>query len=170
MSNKYNINESVSTHEKKKKLETSKNKSIKPIYNMIILSSGNFALSVKEAIEIYDFKKLNLSDKNNMIYNNEKIIENNCLLQRINLTKGKKINYVFEFPDNTLLCATFSKIFRIKLINDDLSYKILGILKLGNTELPTKLISLGDSFLLILSELKSNCLIKVFKKKSSNNS
>ena len=170
LSNKYNINESVSTHEKKKKLETSKNKSIKPIYNMIILSSGNFALSVKEAIEIYDFRKLNLSDKNNMIYNNEKIIENNCLLQRINLTKGKKINYVFEFPDNTLLCATFSKIFRIKLINDDLSYKILGILKLGNTELPTKLISLGDSLLLILSELKSNCLIKVFKKKSSNNS
>ena len=169
LNNKNNNNEDLSIQEKKKKLDNTKNKSLKPIYNMIILSTQNFALSVKEAIEIYDFRKLNLLDKNNTIYNNGQIIESNCLLQRINLTKGKKINYVYEFPDNTLLCATYSKIFRIKLINDDLNYKLLGYIKLGNSELPTKIISLGDSLLLVLTEMKSNCYIKVFRKYSNNN-
>ena len=36
------------------------NKNNNPIYNMILLHTRNFALSMKEEIEIYDFRKLNL--------------------------------------------------------------------------------------------------------------
>ena len=129
------------------------------IYNMIILYTGNF--------EIYDFRKLNFSGNNNIKYNNNQIKENS-LLQRINLVKCKRINYVFEFPDKTLLCATYSKIFRLKLTNNDSSHNILGIIKLENYELPTQLISLGDSLLVVLSEQKKYCNIRVFIKKEEN--
>ena len=162
-----NIDEEEITNNIKEKEKISKNKINNPIYNMILLHTGNFALSLKEAIEIYDFRKLNLLDKKNIIYNHNQIKENNCLLQRINLLRGKKINYVFEFSDKTLLCATYSKIFRLKLINNDLSHNILGIIKLGNSELPTQLISLGDSLLVILSEQKRNCNLKIFIKKDN---
>ena len=134
---------------------------------MIILSSGNYALSMKEAIEIYDFRKLNFSEEKNKIYKNKQIKESNCLLQRINLVKGKKISYVFEFPDKTLLCATFSRIFRIKLTDNDTSHYIIGIIKLNNYELPIKLISLGDSILVALSEIKRYCNLRVFIKNNN---
>ena len=145
------------------------NKNIESIFNMIILSSGNIALSKKEAVEIYDFKKLDLSGNNIIKFNDQKIKENNCLIQRINLAKGKRIGYVFEFPDKTLLCSTFSRIFRIKLLNNDLSHDIIGIIKLANYESPTKLISLGNSLLIVLSELKNSCYLKAFIKKEENN-
>ena len=148
----------------KEKEGTSKNNINNSIYNMIILYSGNFALSMKEAIEIYDFRKLDLSTNLSKVYNDKEIKENNCLLQRINLVKNKKINYVFEFPDKTLLCGTYSKIFRLKLTNNDLSHNILGIIKLQVSELPTQLISLGDSLLIVLSEQKNYCNLKIFKK------
>ena len=51
-----------------------------------------------------------------------------CLLQKIMIDQRKFINYVFEFTDQTLLCATFSKIYRIKLTNKDLNYKLLDII------------------------------------------
>ena len=139
-----------------------------PIFNMICLHTGNFAVSMKEAIEIYDFRKLNLIDKNNMTYNNQQIQESNCLLQRINLVKSKKINYVYEFPDNTLLCATYSKIFRLELTNNDFSHNIIGKIELEPSELPTQLISLGESLLVILSEKKSKCSLKVFIKNNGS--
>jgi len=145
------------------------NKNNESIFNMIIISSGNIALSKKEAVEIYDFKKLNLSGNNIIKYNDKQIKENNCLIQRINLAKGKRIGYVFEFPDKTLLCSTFSRIFRIKLLNNDLSHDIIGIIKLANYESPTKIISLGNSLLIVLSELKNSCYLKAFIKKEENN-
>ena len=174
---KENKNETHKKH-KDKKLEAQnncnnekelnkKNKINNSIFNMIILSSGNYALSMKEAIEIYDFRKLNFSEENNKIYKNKQIKESNCLLQRINLVKGKKISYVFEFPDKTLLCATFSRIFRIKLTDNDTSHYIIGIIKLNNYELPIKLISLGDSILVALSEIKRYCNLRVFIKNNN---
>ena len=86
------------------------NKNNIPIYNMILFHTGYFALSMKKAIEIYNFRKLNLVGTYSIIYNNNQIKENNCLLQKINLLKSQNIYNVFEFPDKTLFCATYSKI------------------------------------------------------------
>ena len=142
------------------------------INNMIVLKSGNVAVSLKEAIEIYNIRKLNFSGAN-YFYNND-LIQNKCLIQRINIVKNRKISYVFELFDETLLCATYAKIFRIKLTNNDTNYEIMSFLSLGTSELPTKIISLEKSFLVILSEQKINCNIKIFQKidneKSEDNS
>ena len=135
------------------------------INNMIILKSGNFAISMKEAIEIYDLRKLNFSGEN-LVYKDD-IIKNNCLLQKINIVKGRYISYVLELSDQTLLCATYSKIFRIKLINHDLNHKFLSFIKLGN-EYPTKIISLGNSYLIVLTEIKKYCNIKIYQKNDKN--
>ena len=132
---------------------------------MIILKSGNFAISMKEAIEIYDLRKLNFSGED-LVYKND-MIKNNCLLQKINIVKGRYISYVLELSDLTLLCATYSKIFRIKLINHDLNHIFLSFIKLGN-ENPTKIISLGNSYLIVLTEIKKYCNIKIYKKNDKN--
>ena len=132
------------------------------INNMIVLKSGNVAVSIREAIEIYNLRKLNFSGANHF-YNND-LIQNKCLLQRINIVKNRKISYVFELFDETLLCATYAKIFRIRLTNNETTYEIMSFLSLGISELPTKIISLGQSFLVVLTEQKINCNIKIFKK------
>ena len=151
--------ESYSENESKKETGRKINNYIN---NMIVLKSGNVAVSIREAIEIYNLRKLNFSEAN-YFYNND-LIQNKCLLQRINIVKNRKISYVFELFDETLLCATYSKIFRIKLTTNDTNYEIMSFLQLGTSELPTKIISLDKSFLVILSEQKKNCNIKIFQK------
>ena len=133
--------------------------------NMIILKSGNIAISKKEVIEIYDLRKLNFQ-RENCIYNNEEI-KNMCLLQKIMIAQRKFINYVFEFTDQTLLCATFSKIYRIKLTNNDLNYELLDFIDIKK-ENPTKMISLGKDLLVVLTETKKYSKIKLFKKIEKN--
>ena len=152
-----NIEESDNNEQQKIQKVTNNN----TIYNMTMLKSGNIAISIKEAIEIYNLRKLNFS-KSTCHYNNEEI-KDNCLLQKINLVKGRYINYVYELFDETLLCATYSKIFRIKLSNHDLNYEVLSFIKIGN-EFPRKIISLGKEFLVVLTEYKKYCNIKIFKK------
>jgi len=66
-----------------------------------------------------------------------------------------------------LLCATYSKLVRIKLTNHDSSYETLSFIKIGN-EFPRKVISLGTEFLVILTEVKKYCNIKIFKIKEEN--
>ena len=154
-------NQDIFSEELSKKEEGNK-KNNNYINNMIILKSGNVAVSIKEAIEIYNLRQLNFSGAN-CFYSND-LIQNNCLLQRINLVKHRKISYVFQLFDETLLCATYAKIFRIKLKNHDSSYEIMSFLQLGASELPTKIISLGNSFLVVLTEQKINCNIKIFQK------
>ena len=129
----------------------------KSINNMIILHTGNIAASSIGYVYIYDAN--NLSSCN----------ENNCLLQKITFEKKKTIKYIFEFPDETLLCATYSKIYRLKLTENDSKYILLGYIQLGKSELPTKLISLGNKFLVSLSEQKKLCNLKVFLKKKESN-
>jgi len=124
---------------------------------MIILHTGNFAASSVGYVYIYDAN--NLSSCN----------ENNCLLQKIAFDKKKTIKYVFEFPDETLLCSTYSKIYRLKLTDNDSKYILLGYIQLGKSELPTKLISLGNTFLVSLSEQKKLCNLKVFMKRKESN-
>ena len=61
-----------------------------------------------------------------------------------------------------MLCATYSKLVRIKLTNHDSSYETLSFIKIGN-EFPRKVISLGKEFLVVLTEVKKYCNIKIFK-------
>ena len=148
----YNNNEEINN----------KNEEIKiySINNMILLKSGNIAVSKKEVVEIYDLRKLNFSGTN-IVYSND-IIQKNCHIQTIKIDKRRIINYVFELFDQTLLCATTSKIYRIRLINNDSNYEILGYIKIEK-ECPTKLITLGKEFLVVLTEITKFCYIKLFK-------
>ena len=148
----YNINEEINN-----KNEIIKNDTIN---NMIILKSGNIAVSKKEVIEIYNLRKLNFSGANT-VYSND-MIQKNCHIQTIKIVKRKNVNYVFELSDQTLLCATTSKIYRIKLTNNDSNYEILGFLQIEK-ECPTKIITLEKEFLVVLTEISKFCYIKVFK-------
>ena len=134
------------------------------INNMVALKSGNFAISNDYKIEIYDFRKLDYS-KENSVFDDEFIRNSNCLLQEIYITndsKGKYISYIFQFTDETLLCAVYSKIIRIKLTNNDKNHEIIGYIKLEDLELSRKLISLGNSLLGVLSEKGNDCFIKIY--------
>ena len=124
----------------------------KSIFNLIILMSGNIVVSSMGSVMVYDSKNL-LSLK-----------EEEYMLQKINILKNGKIGYVYEFPDETLFCSAYSKILHLKLIDNDKRYNILGIIELGKYELPSKLISLGDSFLAALVVVTGNSLIKLFIK------
>ena len=140
------------------------------ISNIVALKSGNFAISKNNKVKIYDFRKLDYSQKSKF-FKNELIKKCKCLLQNINFIKDSEeqfISYIYQFPDESLLCSINSKIIRIKLINNDKSHEIIGYIKLEDQELPRKLISLGNSFLVILSEKENDCNIKIYEK--DNNS
>ena len=140
------------------------------ISNIVALKSGNFALSKNNKVEIYDFQKLDYSQKSKF-FKNKIIKKSNCLLQIINFIKDSEeqfISSIFQFPDESLLCSIYSKIIRIKLINNDKSHEVIGYIKLEDQELPRKLISLGNSFLVILSEKESNCNIKIYEKQNNS--
>lgn len=161
-SSSMNIESDVNSEGMSQKSNKNKRNNSNEINNMIVLQSGNIAVSRKEAIEIYDLRKIDFSGVD-CYYDND-LIQKMCLLQRINLVKGRKINYVFQFCDGTLFCATYQKIFRVKLLNNDSNYEIISFIKIAVSELPTKIISLGDSILAILSEQKKNCNIKIYQK------
>ena len=124
----------------------------KSIFNMIILHTGNIAISSMGAVLIYD--------KNNLLSPNEK----EYLLQRINFSNNKRVGYVFEYPDQTFFCSTFSRIFHLKLIENDKKYTTLGIIDLEQTEIPIKLISLKEQFLAVLSVENGKSFIRLFIK------
>ena len=149
--------------EKKKKREQNNNF----INNMVALQSGNFAISIQRRVEIYDFRKLHYTQKME-VFDNNLIKKSQCFLQKISFDKGAKgkfISYIFQFVDETLLCPIYSKIIRIKLTNNDKNHEIIGCINLENLELCRKLISLGNSMLVILSEKGSDCNIKLYSKK-----
>ena len=148
-SNKNEIKDIYNSYKEIKTLEFEK-----PINNMIILNSGNIAISYGGNINIYN--------ANNICSND--IDKDNSLIQKITISKNRIVSYIYEFPDETLLCSATSKIYRIKLINNDTKFNLLGIIKLSKSELPTKLISLGNIFLLVLSEQKKLCHLKLFIK------
>ena len=120
----------------------------KPINNMIVLHTNNIALSSTGFIYIYDSNLKNL-------------------IQEISINKRNVIKYIYEFPDETLLCAISSKIYRIKLIDNDTNFNLLGYIKMGKSELATKLISLGNNFLVALTEQRQLCNLKVFMKNNT---
>ena len=145
-----------------------KKKKLHPEYvnNMISLKSGNFAISINRRIEIYDLKRINISGKNK-VFNDEAIRIRNCRIQKIypcEKIKGKFISYIFEFVDGTLLCPIYSQIIRIRLTNQDKDHIKLSPIILDNGGLTRKLISLGDSMLVILSKKNKDCFISLYNK------
>ena len=139
------------------------------ISNMIELKSGNFAISYRNTIEIYDLRKLNYENEIKS-FDNLSIKKSKCFLQKIYPDKDNKkhVNYVYEFTDGILLCPTFSKIIIVKLTNNDQSYEIIGHINLCESELTRKMISLKE-YLVLLNEQHHNCHIKLFKQNSLNN-
>jgi len=141
----------------------------KVIYCMIRLSSGNLAIGLSNGlIKIYDANKL--CEQINNIRNNNS--EERDALQTITSFKGKRISYLCELKDRTLLCATYGKIYHIQLINNDRSYNDLGFIKISSKELPKRIIELENELIISLSEKKykhenlkrEKCLIKIFNK------
>ena len=158
-------NKSNEIYKKEKKKKSEQNNNF--INNMVALQSGNFAISIQRRVEIYDFRKLHYTQKKE-IFDNNLVKKSQCFLQKISFDKGAKgkfISYIFQFVDETLLCPIYSKIIRIKLTNNDKNHDIIGCINLENLELCRKLISLGNSMLVILSEKGSDCNIKLYSKK-----
>ena len=137
------------------------------IYSLIVLNTGNLALGFSNGI-IKTYKTV-LVNKN--------IINNSQPLLIIDRFKGRRINYLYELKDKTLLCCTFSKIHHIEIKESDTKFTYLGTIKLANYEIPKKIIELGDNFIVSLGEkkrrkeniVKTKSILKIFKKININN-
>ena len=121
----------------------------KKINNIIILKSGNIAISSYGMIEIFN---------KDLIYQN---INKNQLLIRIELEQKKPISYMHQLPDETFLFGTFSKIFRIELYEEYKNYDVLEFIKIENSELVTKIISFGQLFFITLSLHNKSCKLRL---------
>ena len=142
----------------------------KVIKCMIRLSSGNLALGLSNGlIKIYDANSICSIDRKN----DDKEGKIDSLLT-IDDFKGKRINYLYELKDKTLLCATYSKIYHIKLTKNDKDFEYIGTIDLSKRELPKKMIELGKDIIVSLGEKeyktenikRKKCLLKVFNRKS----
>ena len=141
------------------------------IYSMTRLISGNLALGLSNGIiKIYNCDSICTPN------NNQRNIDQNLLLT-INQFKGRRINYIYQLKDETLLCCTFSKIHHIQLTNNDSSYCYIGLIKTSPNEISKKIIELGNDLIVCLSEknykkenlLKNKCILRVFKKENNQN-
>ena len=130
------------------------------IYTLILLHTGNIALGFSSGIiKIY------------------KLDKNLLLLLEISKFKGRRINYLYELKDNTLLCCTYGKIHHIILKNNDTKFEYLGTINLSKFEIPKKIIELGDNLIISLGEknirkdnyIKKRCILKIFNKINSGN-
>jgi len=141
------------------------------ILSLIRLDSGNLALGFLSGnIKIYNCDSIcKQKNKNNGQIN---LNPESHLLLEISQFKGRRINYIYQLKDKTLLCCSYSRIHHINLVNDDTNYEFLGTIKLSNHELPKKIIELGNDLIVSLSERnfkkenlsKSICILKVFNK------
>ena len=140
------------------------------ILSITKLSSGNLALGFMNGyIKIYNLNFICL--KNNNINEQDK-----SLILTIDKFKGRRISYIYELKDGTLLCCTFSKILHIRLKNDDRDYDYLGLIKLSNYEIPKKIIELGNDLIVSLGEknyrdenrIHNKSIIKIFTKVNMN--
>ena len=135
---------------------------------MTRLSSGNLALGLSNGkIKIYNVNEICLIEGN---YDDE-LEERNSLLT-INDFRGKRISYLYELKDITLLCATYGKIHHVQLRNGDTEYDYIGSINLTAGELPKRIIELGNQLIVSLGEKKyrheninrRKCIIKIFNK------
>jgi hypothetical protein len=138
----------------------------KDIYSILVLNTGNLALGLSSGlIQIY---KPDLGTN--------KINDLNPLLE-ITKFKGRKINYLYQLKDKSLLCCTYSKIHHIQLKNNDTKFEYFGKIVLSSYELPKKIIELNNNFIVALLEkkrkkvnvTKTKCILKIFRDITSNN-
>ena len=138
----------------------------KNICSLLALHTGNIALGFSSGIiKVY---KMDLGNKN--------IINNQYPLLIIERFKGRRINYLYELKDKTILCCRYSKIHHILLNESDTKFTYLGTIKLSNYEIPKKIIELGDKFIVSLGEkkmrkenvVKTKSILKIFKKINNN--
>ena len=139
------------------------------ILSVTSLSTGNLALGFMNGyIKIYN--------GNYICLKNNKSEQDKSLILTIDKFKGRRISYIYELKNNTLLCCTFSKIHHIKLINNDKNYYYLGLIKLSKYEVPKKIIELGNDLIVSLGEknyrdenrIHNKCIIKIFSKLNIN--
>lgn len=131
------------------------------IYSLLVLNTGNIAVGFRNGIiKIY---KTEFKNNNNL-----------PILLTIDKFKGRRINYLYQLKDKTLLCCTYSKIHHIELTEFDTKYTYLGTIKLSGYELPKKIIELGDNLIVSLGEkkkkkknkenlIKIKSILKIFK-------
>jgi len=133
------------------------------IFSLLVLDSGNLAMGLSSGhIKIY---------KNDLLQGN-----NFPPLLTITRFKGRRINYLYQLKDKSLLCCTFSKIHHIELKSSDTDYNYLGTTKLIPYEVPKKIIELGDNLIVSLgekkikkeNETKTKCILKIFNKINKN--
>ena len=138
---------------------------------MIRLSSGNLALGLSNGrIKIYD-----LNEICNNISKNEDEEERDSILT-IEKFKGKRISYLYELKNKTLLCGTYSKIHHLLLKNNDRDFEYLGSIDISKRELPKKIIELGNDLIVSLGEKifknenikRVKCFLKIFNKVTSS--
>ena len=139
------------------------------IFCMIRLSSGNLTLGLSNGIiKIYDVNKICLIDG---IYDDES--KERYSLLTINTFKGKRISYLYELKDKTLLCATCSKIHHIQLKNGDKEFDYIDEINLTKGEFPKRIIELRNKLVVSLGEKiiinenlnKRECILKIFSPK-----
>ena len=115
------------------------------ILTMTRLTSGNLALGLSNGIiKVYNCDSICLPN------NNKNNIDKNLLLT-ITQFKGRRINYIYQLKDNSLLCCTFSKIHHIELINKDL------------------IVCLSEKNYRKENLLKNKCILRVYKKENNSN-
>ena len=175
---KKNTYKKFESFENEKNVKISSIREDAKIKSMIRLSSGNLAVGFSNGIiKIYD---VNYICSNNY---KDKEMENKELLI-INDFRGKRINYLYELSDKTILCASISKIHHIQLTDEDTRYKYIGSINIYKKEVPKRIIELGNELIVSLGEkqykreniTKTKCLLKIFnkiqdsKKESEDNS
>lgn len=137
----------------------------KIITSVIRIKSGNLVMGFRNGlIKVYNSLKLCSS------------MQGNEELLLIDKFKGRKINYLYELNDNTLLCSTYSKIYKIKLKNNDSQYEYLSKIKLPNYECPKRIISLGNELIVCLTQRNKKednkkvieCYLRIYKLNSES--
>ena len=138
---------------------------------MIRLSSGNLALGLSNGkIKIYDVNEI---CSNVGYYEDEEERDSILTIEKF---KGKRISYLYELKNKTLLCGTYSKIHHLLLTNNDRDFEYLGSINISKRELPKKIIELGNDLIVSLGEKifknenikRVKCFLKIFNKVTSS--
>ena len=165
-SNINKINSKIKKSKFKIKHLTKKSKTIKNISEDKIitsiarLESGNLVVGFKSGlIKVYDSQKLCTH-----FIGNEKEEEELLLINKFN---HRTISYIYEIKKSTLLCSTYSKIYKIKLTNNDSSWEYLSKIILPSYEFCKRIIQIGKELIICLTQRnKKNsieCYIRIFK-------
>ena len=132
----------------------------KIVTSIIRIKSGNLVVGFRNGlIKIYNSEELC-----SLFNGNEEMLS-------IDQFIGRKISYLYQLKDSTLLCSTYSKIHKIKLYDNDIQYEYLSKIKLPSFEYPTKIIELGKELIVCLTNKNTKtdnqkiieCYLRIYK-------